>query len=149
MQVTMMQNSQKNSKCVCEPAKAEHSLNRTTQPFVCDTMESVSGIIAYYLVVRDWCIIQRSGQHAGRLWLVKATAHCEVCDDLSRNASFYNTTGALETDKAQHLLQLIKNMQWRKNMVQSTTTTIKHTFMLHWLLYNEDVCYMLLSALLC
>lgn len=114
MQVTMMQNSQKNSKCVYEPAKAEHSLNCTTWPFVCDTMESVSGIIAYYLVVRDWCIIQRSGQHAVRLWSVKATAHCEVCDNLSRNASFYNTTAALETDKAQHLLQLIKNMQRKK-----------------------------------
>ncbi len=100
----------KQPKCVYKCGKDERLLNKAQYKAFCmGTVEAVSGIIAFYLVVRDWCIIQRSGQHAGRLWSVEAKAWFEVCVNLSRNVLSQHHWQSTTPHTAEKLTQIMIN----------------------------------------
>lgn len=100
----------KQPTCVSKRGKDERLLNKAQYKAFCmGTVEAVSGIIAFYLVVRDCCIIQRSGLHAGRLWSVEAKACFEVCVKLSRNVLSQHHSQSTVPPTAEKLTQIMMN----------------------------------------
>lgn len=115
---------------------------------VCDTMETVSGIIVYYLVVRKG--LMHNSEIWSECWASVVSAHCEVCDDLSTNASFHITTAGFRhwqrtsPPTAEKLTQIMIN-EWEKDQKNTWYTLLYNhnnqaylCFKVQWLLYIMD-----------